>query len=78
MMWRETLISGAFYGGLVGVATGVSIIVGTCFAVCNAIIVQLSRIMSILLTGIVWSVSTRVMCGDDYAIISWREVIFGR
>ena len=44
-------------------------------AVCNAIIVQLSRIMSILLTGNVWSVSTRIMCGDDYAIISGREVI---
>ena len=50
----------------------------SCVAVCNAIIVQLSRIMSILLTGNVWSVSTRVMCGDDYAIISWREVIVKR
>ena len=34
--------------------------------------------MSILLTGNVWSVSTRVMCGDDYAIISWREVMVER
>ena len=50
----------------------------SCVAVCNAIIVQLSRIMSILLTGNVWSVSTRVMCGDDYAIISWREVMVER
>ena len=50
----------------------------SCVAVCNAIIVQLGRIMSILLTGNVWSVSTRVMCGDDYAIISWREVIVER
>ena len=41
-------------------------------AVCNAIIVQLSRIMSVLLTDNVWSVSPRVMCGDDYAILSWR------
>ena len=48
------------------------------FAVCNAIIVQLSRIMSVLLTGNVWGVSTRVMCGDDYAIISWREVMVER
>ena len=47
-------------------------------AVCNAIIVQLSRIMSILLTGNVWIVSTRVICGDDYAIISWREVMVER
>ena len=45
-------------------------------AVCNAIIVQLSRIMSVLLRK--WSVSTRVMCGDDYAIISWREVMVER
>ena len=50
----------------------------SCVAVCNAIIVQLIRIMSILLTGNVWSVSTRVMCGNDYAIISWREVIAER
>ena len=49
-----------------------------CVAVCNAIIVKISRIMSILLTGNVLSVSTRVMCGDDYAIISWREVIVKR
>ena len=48
------------------------------FAVCNAIIVQISRIMSVLLTGNVWVVSTRVMCGDDYAIISWREVMVER
>ena len=34
--------------------------------------------MSILLTGNVWIVSTRVMCGDDYAIISWREVMVER
>ena len=47
-------------------------------AVCNAINVQLSRIMRVLLTGNVWSVSTRVMCGDDYAIISWREVMVER
>ena len=38
----------------------------------------ISRIMSVLLTGNVWSVSTRVMCGDDYAIISWREVMVKR
>ena len=44
-------------------------------AVCNAINVQLSKIMRVLLTGNVWSVSTRVICGDDYAIISWREVM---
>ena len=25
-----------------------------------------------------WVVSTRVMCGDDYAVISWREVIVER
>ena len=49
-----------------------------CVAVCNAIIVELSRIMSILLTGNIWSVSTHVMCGDDYAIISWREVMVER
>ena len=34
--------------------------------------------MSVLLTGNVWSVSTRAMCGDDYAIISWREVMVER
>ena len=34
--------------------------------------------MSVLLTGNIWSVSTRVMCGDDYAIISWREVMVER
>ena len=34
--------------------------------------------MSVLLTGNVWSVSNRVMCGDDYAIISWREVMIKR
>ena len=50
----------------------------SCVAVCNAIIFQLSRIMSILLTGNAWSVSTRLMCGDDYDIISWREVIVER
>ena len=50
----------------------------TSVAVCNAIIVQLSRIMSVLLTVNVWSVSARVMCGDDYAIISWREVMVER
>ena len=50
----------------------------SCVAVCNAIIVQLIIIMSILLKGNVWSVSTRVMCGNDYAIISWREVIAKR
>ena len=49
-----------------------------CVAVCNAIIVQLSRIMSVLLTGNVWSVSTCVMCGGDYSIISWREVMVKR
>ena len=50
----------------------------SCVAVCNSIIFQLSRIMSILLTGDVWSVSTRVMFGDDYAIISWRGVMVER
>ena len=50
----------------------------TAVAVGNAIIVQLSRIMSVILTGNVWSVSPRVMCGDDYAIICWREVMFER
>ena len=47
-------------------------------AVCNAIIVQLSRIVSVLLTGNVWSVPPCVMCGDDYAILSWREVMVER
>ena len=47
-------------------------------SVFNAITVQLSRIMSILLTGNIWIVSTRVICGDDYAIISWREVMVKR
>ena len=49
-----------------------------CVAVGNAIIVQLSIIMSVILTGNVWSVSPRVMCGDDYAIICWREVMVER
>ena len=47
-------------------------------AVCNTIIVQLSRIMSVLLTGNVWSVLPCVMCGDDYAIISWRKLMVER
>ena len=51
---------------------------GRTAAVVNAIIVQLSRIMSVILTGNVWSVSPRVMCGDDYAIICWREVMVKR
>ena len=34
--------------------------------------------MSVLLTGNVWNVSPRVMCGDDYAILSWREVMVKR
>ena len=47
-------------------------------AVGNAIIVQLSRIMSVILTVNVWSVSPRVMCGDDYVILCWREVMVER
>ena len=63
---------------LVDVARVNQILQGKSVAVYNAIIVQLIRIMSILLTGNAWSVSTRVMCGDEYAIISWREVIAER
>ena len=61
-----------FFSSLLESSTGITV------AVYNAIIVQLSRIMSVLLTGNVWSVSTSVMCGDDYAIISWREVMVER
>ena len=50
----------------------------SCVAVGNAIIVQLSIIMSVILMGNVWSVLPRVMCGDEYAIICWREVMVER